>query len=238
MDTTSLVAAAIGFAPPIILMLWTLQKYTYPKVERPYFSDPKLFGLFAVGIVLGVALYVVSLLLPLEYTIVGFLLEETVKLMIMNMPRFQRRADTPFYAFGLSAGMASALAFGIVNRALAGVGLDILAILITVIYSSMLSLLHISTGTTIGMGVARGTPWPLFGQALVVRLAVALMLIPSSDVTLSEGNALGVALFLIALVFTATYYYFVHEKLLPQYIREALERTGDGKHKKARKVAK
>lgn len=238
MDTTSLVAAAIGFAPPIILMLWTLQKYTYPQVDKPYFSDPKLFGLFAVGIVLGVALYVVSLVLPLEYMIVGFLLEETVKLVIMNMPRFQRRADTPFYAFGLSAGMASALAFGIVNRALAGVGLDLLAILITVVYSLMLALLQISTGTTIGMGVARGTPWPFFGQAVVVHLAVALMLLPLSDITMSEGNTLGVALFVIALVFTAVYYYLVHEKLLPQYVKEALERTGEGKSKKARKVAK
>jgi uncharacterized membrane protein (DUF485 family) len=238
MDITSLVAAAIGFAPPIILMLWTLQKYTYPRVDKPYFSDPKLFGMFAVGIVIGVALYVVSLVLPLEYVIVGFLLEEAVKLMIMNMPRFQRRADTPFYAFGLSAGMASALAFGIVNRALTGVGLDVLAISITIIYSSMLALLHISTGTTIGMGVARGTPWPFFGQAVVVHLAVTLMLLPSSDITLSEGNLLGITLFLIALIFTAIYYYFVHERLLPQYVKEALERTGEKKSKKARKVAK
>ncbi len=238
MDITSLVAAAIGFAPPIILMLWTLQKYTYPNVEPPYFSDPKFFGMFAVGIVVGVALYVVSLVLPLEYTIVGFLLEEVVKLMVMNMPRFQRRADTPFYAFGLSAGMASALAFGIVNRALAGVGMEVFAILITIIYSAMLALLHISTGTTIGMGVARGTPWPFFGQAVVVHLAVALMLVPSSDITLAEGDMLGVALFLIALVFTAIYYYFVHEKLLPQYVKEALEKVGGKKPKKARKVAK
>ncbi len=237
MDTTSLVAAAIGFAPPILLMLWTLQKYTYPKVEQPYFSDPKLFGLFAVGIVIGVALYVVSLLLPLEYAIVGFLLEETVKLMVMNMPRFQRRADTPFYAFGLSAGMAAALAFGMVNRALAGAGLDVTSILVTVIYSSMLALLHISTGTTIGLGVARGTPWPFFGQAAVVHLAVALMLAPSSDLSLA-GDSIGVVLFLIALVFAAAYYYLVHVRLLPQYVKEALQSTGEKGPKKARKVAR
>jgi hypothetical protein len=86
MDTTSLLAAAIGFAPPISLMLWTLQKYTYPRVERPYFSDPTLFGLFAVGIVLGVILHVVSILLPLEYAITGFLIEEAIKLMILTCP--------------------------------------------------------------------------------------------------------------------------------------------------------
>jgi len=65
-----------------------------------------------------------------------------------------------------------------------------------------------------------------------------LMLLPSSDITLSEGNLLGITLFLIALIFTAIYYYFVHERLLPQYVKEALERTGEKKSKKARKVAK
>lgn len=238
MDITSLAAAAIGFAPPIALMLWTLQKYTYPKVERPYFSDPTLFGLFAIGIVIGVVFYVVSILLPLEYAIAGFLLEEAVKLLIVNMPRFQRRADTPFYAFGLSAGMASALAFGLVNRALSGVGLEVSAIMVTIIYSVMLAFLHISTGTTIGIGVARGTPWPFFGQAVVVHLAAALMLAPSGDSAWTEGSAVGVALFVVALVFTAIYYYFVHERLLPQYVREALDKLGQKKAKKAKKVAK
>ena len=109
MEFNSLIAAAIGFAPPIALMLWTLQPYTYPKVEQPYFSDPKLFGLFAVGIVVGIVLYGVSAILPLEYLFVGFLLEEAVKLLILNLPRFQLHADTPFYGFGLGAGMASAL---------------------------------------------------------------------------------------------------------------------------------
>jgi hypothetical protein len=131
--------------------------------------------------------------------------------------------------------MASALAFGMVNRALAGAGLEAGAIVGTAIYSVMLALLHTSTGTTIGMGVARGTPWPFFGQAVVVHLATALMLAPSTDTALTGGSVLGVALFIVALVFTAIYYYFVHERLLPQYVKEALVKLGG---KKARKVAR
>jgi hypothetical protein len=235
MDFTSLGAAAIGFAPPIVLMLWTLQRYTYPTVEKPYFSDPTLFGMFAIGIVVGVALYVVSLLISPAYALGGFFLEEVVKLMIINMPRFQRRADTPFYAFGLSAGIASALAFGLVNRALVGVGFDPVAVVIMVVYSIMIALLQISTGTTIGMGVARGHPWPFFGQAVVVHLAVVLLLAPFST-TLGEGeNAIGIVLFVVAFLFTATYYWYVHRKLLPAYVREALAKMGGMKPKKARK---
>jgi hypothetical protein len=233
MDYTFLAAAAIGFAPSIALMLVTLQPYTFPKVERPYFSDPTLFGLFAIGMVIGVALYVVSLVLPLEYVLMGFLLEEAVKLLIMNMPRFQRRADTPFYAFGLSAGMASALAFGLVNRALVQVGFDPLALVVMVAFSSMLALLQISTGTTIGMGTARGTPWPFFGQAVVVHLAFVLLLAPSGT---NVDSGFGAVLFVVALVFVASYYYYVHLKLLPVYVKQALAKLAEEKPVKAKKV--
>jgi hypothetical protein len=235
MDFTSLIAAAIGFAPPIALMLWTLGEYTYPKVEKPYFSDPTLFGLFAIGIVIGVVLYAVSLFISPAYALVGFLLEESVKLLIINLPRFQRRADTPFYAFGLSAGMASAIAFGLVNRALAGVGLDPFAIVIMIIYSMMTAFLQISTGTTIGMGVARGTPWPFFGQAVVVHLAYVLLLAPFST-ALTNDMLLSYILFAVAFVFVATYYYYVHKRFLPAYVKEALAKMGGMKPKKARKV--
>lgn len=235
MDYTSYVAAAIGFAPPLALMLWTLQKYTYPKVERPYFSDPKLFGMFTVGIVIGAVLYAVSIFLPLEYAIVGFLLEESVKLMIINLPRFQRRADTPFYAFGLSAGMATALAYGVVNRALIQTGFDTLALGIMIAYSVMVAMLQISTGTTIGMGVARGTPWPFFAQAVAVHLAFVLMLAPSSTAFVGSG-LVATLLFVAALVFVAVYYYYVHYRMLPLYVKEALANLSTGKPKKARKV--
>ncbi len=92
-----------------------------------------------------------------------------------------------------------------------------------------------STGTTIGMGVARGSPWPFFGQAIVVHLAVVLLLAPFSTV-LGEGEStIGIVLFVVAFIFTATYYWYVHRKLLPAYVREALAKMGGMKPKKARK---
>ena len=49
MNFISMLAALIGFAPPVALMFISLRNYTYPKVEKPYFSDPTFFGMFAVG---------------------------------------------------------------------------------------------------------------------------------------------------------------------------------------------
>ena len=218
MDFTYLAAAAIGFAPPIALMLWTLQKYTYPTVEKPYFSDPaRCSACSPRGSWSGSSSTSASLLLPGEYIFGGFLLEEAVKLMIINMPRFQRRADTPFYAFGLSAGIASALAFGLVNRTLVGAGFDVVTLIVVITYSMMIAFLQISTGTTIGMGVARGTPWPFFGQAVVVHLAAALLLVPFNAIGTGGDSLIGIFLFGVALIFTATYYWYVHRKLLPAF---------------------
>ena len=188
MEYGSFIAAAIGFAPAIALMLWTLQPYTYPKVERPYFSDPTLFGMFAAGIIIGVILHAVGVFLSPYYMLVAFILEEAIKLLVLNLPRFQRRADMPFYGFGLGAGMASALAYGAINIVLTNTDPDAVSMLIIIVYSIMLSLLQISNGTTIGIGVARGQPFAFFGQATVVHLAFALLLIPFQQVADTGGG--------------------------------------------------
>lgn len=245
MEYASLIAAAIGFAPAIALMLWTLQPYTYPKVERPYFSDPTLFGLFAVGIIIGVALYAVSVFFGFYYFVVAFVLEEAVKLLVLNLPRYQRRADVPFYGFGLGAGMASALAFGAINIALTNVQPDAGSLVLLAVYSVMLSLLHVSTGTTIGIGVAKGQPFTFFGQATVVHLAFALLIFPFSQIPETGESFLAYALFAVAAVFVAAYFYLLQHRLLPAYVREALatlqrqnEREQAKKAKEERKAKK
>lgn len=238
MEYGSLVAAAIGFAPAIALMLWTLQGYTYPRVEKPYFSDPTLFGMFAIGIVIGVALYAVSLFLAFEYVLLGFIIEEAVKLVILNLPRFQRRADTPFYGFGLGAGMASALAFGAVNRVVTNVGFDASSVLIMVLFAVQLALLQSANGTTIGIGVARGQPFVFFGQAVVVHLAYVLLLAPFNLIPDQGESILAYALFGVATVFLASYYYYLHKKLLPSYVKEALANLQRQKEKAEKKEGK
>jgi hypothetical protein len=192
----SLVAAVIGFAPPIALILWTLQAYTYPTVKMPYFSDPKLF----------------------------------------NLPRVQRKVDTPFYGFGLGAGIASSLSFGAVNLALLGVGYDPAALVLMVLTSIQFALLQTATGTTIGIGVGRGTPWPFFGQAVVVHLAFVLLLAPYTSIANGGGIIFGYVCFAAATLFIASYYWYIHRKLLPAFIKDALARAGMSKARKERRT--
>ena len=115
MNNDMLIAGAIGFAPAMILMFWTLRDYTYPKVEKPFFEDKKAFGLFAVGMVLGVAIYAAQSWFPLQvvYVALAFaLVEELVKLMILNFPKFQRKLDTSFYGLAIGLGIGSTMGFG------------------------------------------------------------------------------------------------------------------------------
>ena len=42
MNNDMFIAGAIGFAPAILLMFYTLKNYTYPAVERPFFDDRKV----------------------------------------------------------------------------------------------------------------------------------------------------------------------------------------------------
>lgn len=236
MNFISMLAALIGFAPPVALMYYSLRNYTFPKVERPYFSDPTLFGLFAVGIVLGVVLYAVSVIIP-GYFFLAFLIEELVKLIILNMRRFQLKADTPFYAFGLGAGMAAAIAFGTMNAAISGItsvsSLELESLIVMLMISIQTALLTISTSVTIGIGAARGNMWSYFAQAVVVHLAVFLL--GYNLTTGGYGDALSYGLYALSILLSVVYYWYLFSKMFPAYIKDALKHLAKQNARKERR---
>ncbi len=222
----SLIAAAIGFAPAILLLFFTLQDYTYPRVEKPYFDDRKMFGLFAVGIALGAVIFVVQRQFPLEGLLIVLFFEEALKLIILNLPRFQKKVDTSFYGVSLGLGMGSTIALGTITFDLANAPLALGSLFILIIVSVQLSLLSGATGGTIGIGVARGRPWPFFGQAVMVHLAYVLLMYPFYLIPSNMGESLlGYSSFAIATIFLASYYWYFRSRLLPKLISEALSKS-------------
>ncbi|WP_400208388.1 hypothetical protein [Candidatus Methanomassiliicoccus intestinalis] len=237
MNFISMLAALIGFAPPVALMFISLRNYTYPKVEKPYFSDPTFFGMFAVGIFVGVALYAVSIFIP-AYFFLAFVIEELVKLVILNLRRFQLKADTPFYAFGLGAGMAAAIAFGTMNAAIAGMStsnIEFASLAIMLMITIQTALLTISTSVTIGIGAARGRMWSYFAQAVVIHLAVFLL---GYKLTTGGFDIVGYALYALSIVFVVAYYYYLFNKIFPAYIKEALRHLAKQTARKERRERK
>jgi hypothetical protein len=228
MNNDMLIAGAIGFAPAIALMFWTLKNYTYPAVERPFFDDRKVFAMFAFGIVIGVAFatvnyyfFVGSAETLLVMAILFALVEELVKYVILNMRRFQQRIDTAFYSVSFGLGIGSTVAFGMVFYTLATINdVGILEILLLSVQAVQLVLLHGATTTTIGIGAAKGDKWHHLSQAILVHLAFNLLLIP----VYSGPEFLGYFGLIAGTIFIGYYYLHLHRVLIPDVVNEALSR--------------
>jgi hypothetical protein len=228
MDWLMMLAAALGVGPALALMFWTLKEYTYPKVERPFFDDRKLFLMLAVGMVIGVVVFSVQSYFSMEFVLFALMfavLEELIKMVILNMPRFQRKLDTAFYGYSLGLGIGSTMAFGAVFLTLSVVD-DVGAAgwLVVLVIAMQFVLLHASTGALIGTGAARGEIWGYFAQAGLVHIGYNLLMVP-----FFMGEWWGYVTFGIATLLVAYYYLQVHRYLLPAVVKDALARMEGAK---------
>ncbi len=236
MNFDFLIAGAIGLGPALFLMYYTLRSYTYPAVEKSFFDDRRIFLFLAIGLIIGVVIWFFEfgfnfwdVLVALSFAVI----EELVRLVILNFKRFQRRLDTVFIGLVLGLGMGGAIATGNVFatlNSLAGlIGPADVAILILV--SIQLVTLGGATGATIGAGVTKSLPFSYFAQAAMVHIAVNLIMI---------GFYLGGDLFIdliflvVATVLPAYYYWYVHSRLIPNMVQGEVKRYG----KKAKKIRK
>jgi hypothetical protein len=185
MNYDMLLAGAIGIAPALALMYWTMKDYTYPKVEKPFFDDRKLFPMLAVGMMVGVVIYIVqnsfNMALVL-FALIFAVIEELVKLLILNFKRFQKKLDTPFYGLVLGLGIGSMMGFGAVwvsmlSLASGGQALNLEDYVILAVVAIQFVVLNGATGAIIGIGSARGYPFNYFANATLTHIAVNLVMI-------------------------------------------------------------
>ncbi|HJX04249.1 MAG TPA: hypothetical protein VJ489_00355 [Thermoplasmata archaeon] len=187
-DILSIVAGVAGFGPSMGLLYYTLRNYTYPKVEKPFFDDRKLFSFFALGIVLGMLIFAfeswgssVSSDQTLVLLIVLYaLMECLMKFVILNFPRFQRKVDTAFYGLSLGLGIASTYTFSTIFFSLASpdVSVGVFEYVAFSLLGLPIVLVHGSTTTFIAIGVVRGDRIPYLSQAILVQLGYNLLMIP------------------------------------------------------------
>lgn len=224
MNYDMLIAAAAGFAPAVLLLYYTLKDYTYPAVEKPFFDDRKAFGLFAIGLVIGTIIYAIQTMFPIELILVALafaVVEELVKLVILNLPRFQGKLDTSFYGTTLGLGIGATMGFGAFYLTMAQLGeLSFLGYAILITIAVQLVLLNGATGATIGIGVARKLPWSGFAQATLYHLAYNLLLVPFY----SGDELLGYPLFVVATIMLIIFYFQVWRRELPQLVKERVSK--------------
>jgi len=231
MDLLSLLAGALGIGPALLVMYYTLAEYTYPKVERPFFDDRKVFMMLTLGLLLGVILATVRLVFYMGDAIVVVfysLMVMLVLLVILLMKRFAARLDTAFYGMSLGLGMGATMAFQLGYRVLNGFvkeggAVPLEAYVIVTVWSLQIVLIMAVSATLIGIGSARGKPWPFFGQALLMFVTYNLLLIPMY--TLGD-DPLTYVTFVMATIFTVFTFYYIKAKSLPELVREAVYRMG------------
>jgi hypothetical protein len=228
-DFLQLASAAAGFAPAMMLLYFTLKNYTFPRVEKPFFDDRKLFAFLALGVVLGMVMFAVEswgeAIAGVEtvlFLVVGFaMMEELLKLIILNFPRFQRKIDTAFYALSLGLGMGSTVTFANVYVFLLDIeSITVVEAAIVTFLGVLFVLLHGSTTTIIGVGVARGDVKGYFPEALLIHILFGLFYESffATDIIPYPINIFGLSGATAVVVYA---YAKVHRILLPNLIRDA-----------------
>lgn len=227
-NDTMLIAGAIGIAPALFLMYYSLKNYTYPLVQKPFFDDRKLFLMLAIGMVVGVLMFAIQNMFDIAFILFALLfavIEELVKLVVLNIPRFQKKLDTAFYGYSFGLGIGSTMAFGAVFATMAsfnsaGTALTVFDVIVLGLIAIQFNLLNGATGATIGIGVARGLPFGYFSQATIVHLAFNLIMIGF----FSMQSPLNYVAFAAATAVVTYYYYVIHFRTVPKFVVSELKK--------------
>ncbi len=228
MNNDMFIAAAVGIAPALALMYWSLRNYTYPKVKQPFFDDRVVFTYLAIGLVIGVAVYAVQSYFDMSFLLFALLfavLEEMIKLVLLNLRRFRGKLDTPFYGLTIGLGIGGAMGFGAVFQSLPVLNFGdaptaVLNGIILVILAVQFSLLHGSTGAIIGAGVARSMPFSYFSQAVLYHLAFNLLMIGFYLPLSVPFNYLALVGATIVVIYS---YWHIHFRVIPDMISKAIK---------------
>ena len=230
MDWILGLAMVLGIGPALILMYLGVRKYTYPRVEQPFFSDPTFFMLLVVGMVAGSVLFfamrVMGFASNFVYMVIMAAIEAMVFVVVMNLRRFRGKSDSVFYGYALGLGISCGLSTGIVFVTASTVETFDASVLILILISVSMSLMLGACGTTVGEGIARHRVMEFALQAMIPLIIYNIIL-----TVLLQGGELGgmvayYACAVIALVFGAVLYYRTMFQRLPQIVSEVLKMEG------------
>ncbi len=215
--------AVLAFVPALFILYQTLSEYTWPKSEVVYFEDTWIFGLVAVGLILGAVLFFLDLL----FSAGGFLItvlflaaEQLVVLVILNFPKLRLKGATRFYGFSLGTAMSAGLIMGQYAELFRYTPFDVRSFALLLIYSVGLELLGGSTGSIIGYAIERRLIPFGIAAAIISQAAFGFLIIPVFSFApslLTMGFDAG------ALLLSLLIYVYVMIRLLPQISAPAAE---------------
>ena len=208
-------AAILALAPTLVLMYVLLRKYTYPYAERPYFSDPTFFLLFAIGLVAGVVMFLVySYVMGNIFAVIVYsLIQVMVVIAIMNLKRYRGKSDSVFYGLGFGLGAGGSTATGFIyyiasSAEVLGGDVDPAGWVFLCFLGLAMIFQFAAVGTNAGEGIARHNPMMFGVQAMIAN--VVFWIVFTIMLMNSDGPymyLMAAAVFLIS-VFYLRYAYF------------------------------
>ena len=229
MDMIFGLAMVLGIGPALILMYLGVRNYTYPRVEQPFFSDPRFFMLLVVGMIAGSVLFFALRVLGFTTNVVYMVLMAVIEVMamvvVMNLKRFRGKSDSIFYGYALGLGMSCGLATGIVFIVASAIETVDASVAVLVLMSVSFSLMLGAVGTTVGEGIARHRVMEFALQAAIPAIIFNILLYVSFQDPASFGVLYYVCLVVMLLVSAYMFYRTMYQRL-PQIVREVLKMEG------------
>ena len=229
MDMIFGLAMVLGIGPALILMYLGVRNYTYPRVEQPFFSDPRFFMLLVVGMIAGSVLFFAMRVLGFTTNVVYMVLMAVIEVMamvvVMNLKRFRGQSDSIFYGYALGLGMSCGLATGIVFLVASSIETVDASVIVLVLMSVSFSLMLGAVGTTVGEGIARHRVMEFALQAAIPAIIFNILLY----VLFQDPEAYGVLYYVCLAVMVAVSAYMFYRTMyqrLPQIVREVLKMEG------------
>ena len=229
MDMIFGLAMVLGIGPALILMYLGVRNYTYPRVEQPFFSDPRFFMLLVVGMIAGSVLFFALRVLGFTTNVVYMVLMAVIEVMamvvVMNLKRFRGQSDSIFYGYALGLGMSCGLSTGIVFVVASTIETIDASVAVIVLMSVSFSLMLGAVGTTVGEGISRHRVMEFALQAAIPAIIFNILL----WVLFQNPEDYGVLYYVCLVVMVAVSAYMFYRTMyqrLPQIVREVLKMEG------------
>ena len=222
---TFYIAAALAFVPALLLMYIFLRPYTYPATERPYFSDPSFFWLFAVGLVAGTVLFLVYTYIASSFitVLVYALVQVMVVVVVMNLKRYRGKSDSIFYGFGFGLGAGATTGMGLIywfatSAEIIGGSMSAVHYVFLFVLSIAMIFQYSAVGITVGDGIARHIPMQYAVQAMIYNFIFWAVFSITLLNSATEIYLYGVAA--MCLVISAMYLMYTYKKEIPAIIAD------------------
>lgn len=236
---TTLAIAILVFGPMMLILWFSFRKYSYPYTTYTYFDDRKVAMLLAVGIGVGMVFSICYLFFDItvvSYALIFAVLEEIVRVVVLNHPKFQLKFDTTFYGFALGLGNGSVIMIAVcyITSATNTDFFSPALLGILAIYSFTLALFYASMGALVGFGSYKGKIWTFCTGAIGLHILFNIVILPfrARLADLYYPSIFG------SLVIGLAVYFYVYRTILPSSLPDKLRRQRMREIRKGRRLAK